>query len=38
MDEYGFYHVEDMVMTKEKWLEYCNDEKSDRNILEEGKY
>ena len=36
-DKYGFYVVEDMVMSKEVWIDYCNDIKSDR-ILEPGKY
>merc|ERR1711988_1726588 len=34
-DEYGYYIVNDMVMSKEAWIEYCNDIKSDRKILEQ---
>merc|ERR1711988_1415733 len=34
-DEYGYYYVRDMVMTKEDWIEYCNDIKSDRKIVEQ---
>ena len=25
-------------MPKEEWIKYCNEEESDRNILEEGLY
>ena len=37
-DDYGYYSVNDMVMSKEDWIEYCNDIKSDRKILDQGKY
>ena len=37
-DSNGFYEVEDMVMTKESWIEYCKELKSDRNVLDGGEY
>ena len=37
-NSYGYYQVEDMLMPKEEWIKYCNEEESDRNILEEGLY
>ena len=38
-DEYGYYNVDDLYMTKEQWIEYCKKEKANtRSILDEGNY